>query len=807
MIKFKTFLAVLFCTVFIPVVNAQIVLLGDNAPYTNVNDGDFTTVRGYWRQAKQSPFWTTKVLKGKEKMGLHLGSLFSMNELGVAESKILNTNPKYQQAKRGDIIEWEFGADLEYVSKGTISLSLVFGDTERILAEKVKLIGSDKTIEHFKGTYVVSKEDAKAGLPFVRATFYSEQGVKVYLHYVNIRITNSKDKVLVLKANLIKNGVALKWNTFKNTTYKIYRSPINKVAYQQIGETQNNSFVDTRLITGLPYNYVVTHIQKGVESIGSNEVKIAKKDTIAPDAPLGLKSEIFDTEINLFWNKNTDKDLAYYSLFRGDANGNHMREIAHDLKKNHYLDFTPLKETDNTYQVYAYDYSGNRSKASKVIKCRVKTVLGTSFSDLILPMPIHKSLSSNLWGAKGVLPRDPDNGIEEVDWTYWGGRPVYDKDGKYHMNITRWPANAIKGHWEWPNSTVAHVVADQPTGPYKVQKELVYSFANGKGHNPDIILLNDGTYMMYSLINWEANLFTSKSMSGPWKRLGVMEVDLSTSLENPNLNYRYYRNLSGVQLNDGRFLFVTKGGGMMVSQDKNPLGPYKALTVGVRGNKIIPEKYRNSNYEDPVLWKDEVQYHMMINAFLDYRAIYLRSPDGIHWKFNSGTAYTPDNTSYVDGTRTHWYKLERPHVLQDQFGRATHLSLAVIDVPKEDDLAKDNHNSKNIVIPLVVPKRITMLNKTQVDSTTKNIKILIRSEKGFNAQKDINIKTLRFGATEEVDFGRGCKVIKTKQKGKDLIVEFDGLGNGITESNFVGKLLGKTNKGELLIGYSKLKAQ
>lgn len=245
----------------------------------------------------------------------------------------------------------------------------------------------------------------------------------------------------------------------------------------------------------------------------------------------------------------------------------------------------------------------------------------------------------------------------------------------------------------------------------------------------------------------------------------------------------------------------------MVSQDKNPLGPYKALTVGVRGNKIIPEKYRNSNYEDPVLWKDEVQYHMMINAFLDYRAIYLRSPDGIHWKFNSGTAYTPDNTSYVDGTRTHWYKLERPHVLQDQFGRATHLSLAVIDVPKEDDLAKDNHNSKNIVIPLVVPKRITMLNKTQVDSTTKNIKILIHSEKRFNAQKDINIKTLRFGATEEVDFGRGCKVIKTKKKGKDLIVEFDGLGNGIIENNFVGKLLGKTIKGDLLIGYSKLKAQ
>lgn len=48
--------------------------------------------------------------------------------------------------------------------------------------------------------------------------------------------------------------------------------------------------------------------------------------------------------------------------------------------------------------------------------------------------------------------------------------------------------------------------------------------------------------MLYQII-WEANLFISNSMNGPWKRLGVMEVDLSTSLEKPNLNYRYYRNL------------------------------------------------------------------------------------------------------------------------------------------------------------------------------------------------------------------------------------------------------------------------
>ena len=93
-----------------------------------------------------------------------------------------------------------------------------------------------------------------------------------------------------------------------------------------------------------------------------------------------------------------------------------------------------------------------------------------------------------------------DNGIEDSEWSYWGGRPVEDKDGKYHMIVTRWPANALKGHWDWPNSTVAYTVSDKPTGPYRVKRDLAYTYHDGLGHNPDIILLNDGTYMFYSLI-------------------------------------------------------------------------------------------------------------------------------------------------------------------------------------------------------------------------------------------------------------------------------------------------------------------
>ncbi|MFC2111703.1 hypothetical protein ACFLTA_00395 [Bacteroidota bacterium] len=806
---FKRFILYLFFLFLGIPVSSQIALIGDNAPHPNILDGDFNAVWTYWRAAAQSPHWTTKIIKGKDPMGVTYGTLFCMNEEGIAESKVLNTNPDYQQPVAGDVWNWSFGADLEYISDGTLSLSLVFGENERILAERVKLKGSDKIVEHFNGTYTITEEDAKAGMPFVRATFYSGNEIKVFLHYVNISVVAPEKAGPELSAEVAEEGIQLQWSDDKanpNTRFGIYRMFDGRKGYTKLGETKVKSFVDETQINGREYTYVVTRINE-IESAGSNKVILSKVDAVAPSPPTRLETEVFEAEVKISWTKSTDKDVESYSVYRGTPDGMNFQQLANNITGSSYMDFTPSKDIENSYVVFAHDFSGNRSIASDPGKARVKAVFGTSFSDLILPMPIHENLSSEVWGAEGVIPRDPDNGIEHPDWSYWGGRPVEDKDGKYHMCVTRWPANATKGHWEWPHSTVAYVVADKPAGPYKVERDLAYDFYDGLGHNPDIILLNDGTYMLYSLIGWEATLFTSETMRGPWKRLGTMTVNTEGADEEPERFYRFYRNLSGVHLADGRFLFVTKAGAMIMSEGKDPLGPYSVLSSPLQHNSIIPEKYRNSNYEDPVIWKDEVQFHMMINAFLDYRAIYLRSSDGIHWKFNPGTAYTPNNTFYEDGTQTRWYKLERPHVLTDEYGRATHLSLAAIDVPKRDDLAQDKHSSKNIIIPLTVHKRIIMLNKEKVTASTKSIKIQILSEAGFNPQKDIDVESLRFGASEEVDFGRGCKAIKTKKTGKDLIIEFDGTDNGITDKNFACKLLGRTNDGELIIGFSRLGAE
>ena len=51
---------------------------------------------------------------------------------------------------------------------------------------------------------------------------------------------------------------------------------------------------------------------------------------------------------------------------------------------------------------------------------------------------------------------------------------------------------------------------------------------------------------------------------------------------------------------------------------------------------------------------------------------------------------------------------------------------------------------------------------------------------------------------------KGCKVLSTKNEGKDLVVTFDAKGNGITAEEFAPKLLGKTTSGKLLFGYARL---
>ncbi|MEO8615723.1 MAG: carbohydrate-binding protein, partial [Luteolibacter sp.] len=92
--------------------------------------------------------------------------------------------------------------------------------------------------------------------------------------------------------------------------------------------------------------------------------------------------------------------------------------------------------------------------------------------------------------------------------------------------------------------------------------------------------------------------------------------------------------------------------------------------------------------------------HIVVNNWSKRKAYHMTSVDGIKdWKFR-GLAYdaTKDFIRYTDGTVNHWNKLERPGVILKD-GHVAAMTLAVLDVRKEDEKGNDNHGSKIIVIP------------------------------------------------------------------------------------------------------------
>lgn len=406
-------------------------------------------------------------------------------------------------------------------------------------------------------------------------------------------------------------------------------------------------------------------------------------------------------------------------------------------------------------------------------------VKGGRYMDRFLPMEEGKK-GTHLWGCQNVQDRYVDNGIESADYSFWGGNILKMEDGKYHLFVCGWPENSPKGHMFWPNSTVFHAVSDKMSGPFQVRESI------GKGHNPEAFLLEDGRIVVYVIDGY----YIADKAEGPW---------LYRKFDFDSRDRRIIEGLSNLTFarrQDGSKLMVCRGGGVWVS--RTGVSPYCQLT----DKRVYPPV--EGKFEDPVVWRDSLQYHMIVNDWLGRIAWYLRSKDGLHWVTEPGEAYVPGISFHKDGTVENWFKYERAKVFQDEQGRVSQMNFAVIDTIKWEDLPNDTHSSKNICIPMNKGLLMNVLNRKPITAKTSEIEVRIKAEKDFDPQSDLNLESLRFGSYEEVNYGRGCKVVNTRKDGDDLIVTFSGKGSGITEEEFAPKLIGKNQKGEMVFGYASL---
>ena len=399
--------------------------------------------------------------------------------------------------------------------------------------------------------------------------------------------------------------------------------------------------------------------------------------------------------------------------------------------------------------------------------------------DRFQPSPIRNELVSDTWGIEAVKPRDVQIGIESPKWSYWGGN-IKKVGDTYNLFVCRWPENHPKGHMAWNGSTVVRATAPNPWGPYQPAEEI------GKGHNPELFRAKDGSFILYVIDGY----YESKRLDGPWT---------PNKFEFRPRGRRViegFSNFSFAPRRDGSVIAVCRGGGIWFSQTGK--GPWNQVT----NRRAYPNV--KGAFEDPVIWKTDVQYHMIVNDWLGRIAWYLRSKNGFEWKVEPGEAYLPGIDRYEDGTKVDWYKYERLKVLQDEKGRAYQANFAVIDYSKWEDKPNDIHSSKNICLPLTKGRLLSVLNKNPLGPNTEKIEVKILAEPGFDPQQDLNYASLRFGASDEVNFGRGCRLIESRSDGKDVVLVFAGQGNGFKEDHFAGKLIGETSGGQLLFGYTRI---
>ena len=408
-------------------------------------------------------------------------------------------------------------------------------------------------------------------------------------------------------------------------------------------------------------------------------------------------------------------------------------------------------------------------------------VRGGAYIDRFGTMP-GNDLRSDVWGCKDVLPRLVDNGIEVEGFSVWGGNILQLEDGQYHLFACGWPEDSPKGHMFWGNSTVFHATAPNKWGPFKIQQTI------GKGHNPEAYRLEDGRIVIYTIDGYYIN------------HVGRLDFWTFGKYNFDNRDRRVIEGLSNLTFcrrQDGSRLMVCRGGGIWVSRD-GLTDPWHQLTY----QRVYPDV--DGRFEDPIVWRDSIQYHLIVNDWLGRLAWYERSLDGVHWVVEPGEAYVPGIARHADGTKEEWFKYERAKVFQDRYGRVEQMNFAVIDTLKDEDKPRDRHSSKNICISMNTGLLLSVLNTERVTTKTKKIRLLVKAEEGFDPATDLDIKSLRFGSYKEVNFGRGAQVEKVEQQGSDIILTFNGKMTGIDEEEFAPKLIGSRKDGSMVYGYTRL---
>lgn len=170
-----------------------------------------------------------------------------------------------------------------------------------------------------------------------------------------------------LSAKNAPGGVRLEWHAAA-PEFRIFRRPQNDPNWTQMGTSGKPEYVDTVIEYGKSYEYFVQSVEKAGESYAESDVSetfaFTPKDVFPPAAPAGLTAVPGIKTIELLWDRNAEKDVAGYRVFR---DGKLLGSVASPA----FSDKSVKPGTTYSYEVSAMDTAGNESPRTASVSAAI----------------------------------------------------------------------------------------------------------------------------------------------------------------------------------------------------------------------------------------------------------------------------------------------------------------------------------------------------------------------------------------------------------------------------------------------------
>lgn len=195
--------------------------------------------------------------------------------------------------------------------------------------------------------------------------------------------------------------------------------------------------------------------------------------------------------------------------------------------------------------------------------------------------------------------------IQEKGYHIWCTSPIFDKEGKVHLFVSRWPKDySVDPGWR-SHSEIAHYVGDKPEGPFHFS-DVALKGTNSETwdrygmHNPVIYNVENKYVLLYIAnnnyhqpphpANQNIGMAVSESLYGPWDKVNESGLIL-TPPSNPHYwNFKASNGVSNPSLlpyKGGYFIYYKSSNAMMgLAIAENLTGPYVQMPFPVTSNNL-----------------------------------------------------------------------------------------------------------------------------------------------------------------------------------------------------------------------------